>query len=55
MDRVIKNKNKQKPVTLQVKKQVQKNLFIRRILSDQVWGNVKQLLSHSNEPLHLQI
>ena len=36
------------PITLQVTKPVQKNSFIRYILSDQVWWcNVKQFLSYS--------
>ena len=51
MDKVIKNKWGLElvwPVTLQVRKQVQKNAFISNILSDQVWWyNIKRFLSYS--------
>ena len=41
------------PITLQVTKQVQKNSFIRYILSDQVWWcNVKQFLSYSKNYIY---
>ena len=50
MDKVIKNKRGLElwPVSLQVRKQVQKNLFISYLLSDQVWWcNTKRFFSYS--------
>ena len=55
MKKVVKNKKDLELLTLalQVTKQVHKNLFIsyNAILSDQVWCNIKQVLSYSKNSI----